>query len=1240
MVHLKICLWNCWSVRPKKEELIQWAQSNGINVFMLTETWLNKFNQFRMRGFSIFRTDRDDGKGGSLIAVHEEIPVSQIQIVYNHPTIQINAVKIGDLTLIVTYVKPGAKIHDAFWTEILVQVTPPFVFMGDFNAHFKQWGSASTTRMGRILDETVRDFDLCLLNSAESTLISYPPANGSILDLTFVSRSIKDNVSWSLPKISLGSNHYPTITEVIQPIQAFWNTQHTMEYQTTRIHDWDLYRERVDNKLEAYTRHKREDPTISEINNSIQQVIRAPPFCKQTSRTQRKHRSVPWWDLDCKRVAAQRKIAFTRYKQNMTYNTFLCYKEACAKVRKMCNKKRREAWKTFTNSIQCGVNTKVIWYKLNRIKGSIEPRQKTTLIHEELLLQLHSTFAPSTVIQKPFEVDINNQNENPIMDAPFSLQELLVILKNLKTNSSPGIDGISYLMYKNLSLTSHRMLLSAYNKVWSCTEIPTDWQYHKLIPIPKQDFNNDDAKKLRPIVLSSCSRKIYERLILQRIQDWTLTSAIIPSWQFAFIKGRGTTDCLSTLVVDIFLSFLRREYCCVVFIDLKSAYDLVDINILLAMLQKYKMSNKMLQNIQSLMVSNTTSIVHKNIQTAPRSKDSGLVQGGILSPILFTIFTIEIGTLIRKYARIIQYADDFAIYSAHKNIDVCKEKLQNALREVQTWTQSTGMEISLPKLRLIAFSKRKRKEISVIYNNKIITQVRHTKFLGVDLDEQLNFKVHSEKMVQKADKLVRIMRVMCSTKEGAHPAIMLSFYRATLRSIFDYGCMFFDMANAECLKKLDVKQAAAIKVCLGVLKSTPNMAVCIESGETSLKSRRLLLSTKFILKQLSTSPLIHKIKLADEILSSRSNKNRWKPPMLINAWKLIHEHFANISFPRQYPCYETPLHIQLQATLVFNPNNNASSQSGHINTLQKKQSFLCRIQTEYSKSLLIYTDGSKITNNRFVGAAIYCPELRVYEGYSLPRHCTIFSSESFAIRQALIFIKHRNIKHATICSDCLSALNAINYNGWSTREIWITQNIRKLLYQISNNGGTINFVWVPGHANIRGNEIADTIAKAATSTGERRYNIILPWQDIYTYMKKIIVSSQLEVSTRDYRPSNYYTRNNDNASAKLWFKKAAYTRSEISLIMRCRTNHALTPRKLHQMRLRETDQCDCGDGIGDLNHILLACQRFQEERKQLFATLIACGEQFPTSIVALMANPTQRIAKALDRFTKKCKLKL
>lgn len=87
-------------------------------------------------------------------------------------------------------------------------------------------------------------------------------------------------------------------------------------------------------------------------------------------------------------------------------------------------------------------------------------------------------------------------------------------------------------------------------------------------------------------------------------------------------------------------------------------------------------------------------------------------------------------------------------------------------------------------------------------------------------------------------------------KWGADPAICLLFYRATVRSVIDYGSIFYGQASECHLSKVDNLQRRCRRICLGLLPSTLIIAVLGETGELPLRYRycRAILSDKYVLK--------------------------------------------------------------------------------------------------------------------------------------------------------------------------------------------------------------------------------------------------------------------------------------------------------------------------------------------------------------------------------------------------------
>lgn len=83
------------------------------------------------------------------------------------------------------------------------------------------------------------------------------------------------------------------------------------------------------------------------------------------------------------------------------------------------------------------------------------------------------------------------------------------------------------------------------------------------------------------------------------------------------------------------MAMVRREYCAVVFIDLKNAYDCVNLDKLVTVPIGLELLYKLIKILLNLLRNNTVSINLANDSKTTRSKSNGLIQGGILSPTLF-----------------------------------------------------------------------------------------------------------------------------------------------------------------------------------------------------------------------------------------------------------------------------------------------------------------------------------------------------------------------------------------------------------------------------------------------------------------------------------------------------------------------------------------------------------------------------------------------------------------------------
>ena len=216
-------------------------------------------------------------------------------------------------------------------------------------------------------------------------------------------------------------------------------------------------------------------------------------------------------------------------------------------------------------------------------------------------------------------------------------------------------------MLSYLPFRAKIFLLEIFNEIYlSGANIP---QFKNIIVVPilKPGKNPNDASSYRPISLLSCILKTFEHLVKARLEWWVLNRNLLPSCQFGFKKGFGTMDALSTLTTDIQISFTRNNYLCALFLDIKGAYESVNLHILEEKLyESFSIPRKIVQCIIGLFSNRIMYIRNnKNEKIGPRLNNTGLPQGSVLSPLLFNLYTADLHNFITSDVNVVPLSMPF-----------------------------------------------------------------------------------------------------------------------------------------------------------------------------------------------------------------------------------------------------------------------------------------------------------------------------------------------------------------------------------------------------------------------------------------------------------------------------------------------------------------------------------------------------------------------------------------------------
>lgn len=834
---------NCRSLKKNFEGVKTLISTSKVNfdVIALSETWLseNEVIDYQLDNYNVVSVCRNSRGGGVMLYIRD---------CFDYKVVDKYCLVLGDILECVTVdiIIPGAKNITAMccyrpphtnirtFNENLSPLLDDLkgksiMLCGDFNINLLNYDTCPGTK--EYLD-TLYSFGLFPLID-KPTRITLETA--TLIDNVFTnilsdSKSgiiVNGDISDHLPVFSLV--YYRGVSDSSKPVyklsRCVNNSKLELIKSDLKMVDWSgVYSSNTID--EAY------DNMVKLVKSSVDKHC---PI-KKVIQNSNNNASKPWLTKGIIKACRRKNRLYYRFVNNRTQENECRYKRYKAVLSNVIAGSKKNYIQTSLQSVRN--DTKGTWKVIN---GIIKTSFKRSVVQDKFLSSSNQEISNPQDIASNFnhffvnvgpnlasKIVSGGNGKNPVDNIPINNKsiyinptdkvEVLNIVRNFKGKTSTDYLDFNMSLIKNIITEIIDPFTFICNMSLETGTFPNNMKTAKVVPLFKSGCKKTFSN-YRPISLLPQFSKILEKLYSKRLVKFLDKYKILCESQFGFRNARSTALALGELIEEVTDSIDNQDFTLGVFIDLKKAFDTIDHTILLAKLERIGIRGTALSWLSNYLKNRQQFVKYNGCNSNLLSISTGVPQGSILGPILFLIYINDLCN-VSNILKFILFADDTNIFCSGKNINNLCSLVEKELFKVNEWFKLNKLSLNVSKTNFIIFSRKSiSNNVSLSINSYPLTRVYSTKFLGVIIDSNLNWKSHISYVNSKLSKCVSILFKVNSILN--EHSLRLLYYTLFYPHI-TYCVEIWGTAYSSSINSIIVNQKKAVRAIFRVSRFTPS----------------------------------------------------------------------------------------------------------------------------------------------------------------------------------------------------------------------------------------------------------------------------------------------------------------------------------------------------------------------------------------------------------------------------------
>ena len=332
------------------------------------------------------------------------------------------------------------------------------------------------------------------------------------------------------------------------------------------------------------------------------------------------------------------------------------------------------------------------------------------------------------------QVPLLDRSAHFMNDIAVSKDGVIKLLKGLNPSKALGPDELHPRALKELATELGPVFAHLFQQSIDTGEIPKEWSLANICLFKKSDRSL--ACNYRPVSLTCVPCKLLEHIVCSNIMAHLDEYKFLSDRQHAFKKDHSCETQLTTVINDWAKILDNRRQVDTFILGFEKDFDTPPHDLLKSKLLSYGIGGKTLKWIDSFLCFRKQRVVVNGVKSDWAPVLSGVPQGTVLCPLLFSLYINNIPSDIESEIRL--FADDCVCYCEIKD-EENTVKLQSDIDQLSSWARKWGMRFHLVKCNMMQLTRTRIKKIHASYTleGTDLENVKSIKYLGVTITSDL-----------------------------------------------------------------------------------------------------------------------------------------------------------------------------------------------------------------------------------------------------------------------------------------------------------------------------------------------------------------------------------------------------------------------------------------------------------------------------------------------------------------------